>query len=101
MGFEQPERIHMKKVMEGLQIQMNQRTRKPFGEGLYDKNPVKVINCRVILVAAYMTNLYNFTGEALDQPDKETEKILRENNTHGNQCSDEGLISERNLVEEE
>ena len=56
MGFEQPERIHMKKVMEGLQIQMNQRTRKPFGEGLYDKNPVKVINCRVILVAAYMTN---------------------------------------------
>ena len=82
LGCEQGERIGMKKVMERLQIQMVQRTRKHVGEGLYDKNLVKAINCRVIPVAAYMMTVCNFTGKELDQLDKEIKKILR-----GKQCT--------------
>ena len=54
---EQAERINMKKVMERLQIQMEQRARK----GLYEKNLVKAIHFRVTPVAAYMMNACNFT----------------------------------------
>ena len=70
LGCGQTERIDMKKVMERIQTLMEQRTRKPVGEGLYDKNLVKAMNCRVIEVAAYMMNVHNFTGKELDQLDK-------------------------------
>ena len=43
-GFEQAEKIDLMKVMEILQIQMEQGTRKLGGEGLYDKNLAKAIN---------------------------------------------------------
>ena len=61
----------MNNVMERLQIQMEQRTRKLVGEGLYDKNLVQAINYRVIPVAAYMMNACNLIGKELDQLDKE------------------------------
>ena len=61
LGCEQTVRTDMKKVMERLQIQMKQRTRKLTGKGLYDKNLVKAINCRMIPVAVYMMNVCNFT----------------------------------------
>ena len=82
LACEQAQRIDMKKVMERLLIQIEQRTRKLAGEGLYDKNLVKTINCRVTPVAAYMMNVCNFTGKELDQLDKGIKKILRENNMH-------------------
>ena len=37
LGCEQAERIDIEKVMERLQIQMEQTTRKLVREGLYDK----------------------------------------------------------------
>ena len=37
LGYEHVERIDMKKVIERLQIQLEQRTRKIVGEGLYEK----------------------------------------------------------------
>ena len=49
---------------------MELRKRKLLGEGLYDKNLVKAINCGVISVAAYMMNKCNFRGKELDQFDK-------------------------------
>ena len=60
-------KIVMKKEME---IQMEQRKRKLVGEGLYDKNLVKAINCGVISVVGYMINICNFRGKELDQLDK-------------------------------
>ena len=70
---------------------MEQRTRKLVGERLYDKILVKAINCRVITVTAYMMDVCNFAEKELDQPDKGIRKILRENNMHCKQCSDEIL----------
>ena len=87
----------MKKVMERVQIKMEQRTRTLVGEGLYDKNLVKAINCRVIPVSAYMMNICNFTGKELDQLDQGIKKILRENKMHGKQCSDERSNLRREL----
>ena len=43
LGCEEAERIDIKKVMERLQIQMEERTL--VGEGLYDKNLVKAMGC--------------------------------------------------------
>ena len=83
--------------MQRIHIQIEQRTRKIVGEGLYEKNLVKVINCRVISVVAYMMNVCNFTGKELDQLDKGIIKIFRENNMHGKQCSDEKLYLRREL----
>ena len=76
--------------MERIQIQIEQRTRKVV-QGLYYKNVVRAINCKVIPVVAYMMNVCNFTGKELDQLDKGIKKILRENNMHGKQCSDKRL----------
>ena len=64
-------------------------TKTLVGKGSYDKNLVKEINCRVISDAAYIMNVYNFTGQELEQLDKGIRKILRENNMHCKQCSDE------------
>ena len=97
LGCKQAERIDMKKVMERIQIQMEQRTRKIVGEGYNDKNLVKAINCRVIPVAVCMMNVCNFTGKLIDQLDKGIKKILRENNMHGNERSDERLYLGRGL----
>ena len=72
---EESERLDTKKVMERQKIQMEQRTRKPIGERLHDKNLVKAINCRVIPVAGYMMNIYNFTGKELHQLDKRIKKV--------------------------
>ena len=85
------ERIDIKKVMERLLIQMEQRTKKVVGEELHDKNLVKAINYRVIPVAAYITNVCNFTGKELDKIEKGIKKILRVHNMHCKQCSDERL----------
>ena len=78
LGWEQAERINMKKVME-----REQGTRKLVGEGSYDKNLVKAIKCRVIQAADYMVKVRNFTGKLLDQLHKRIKKILRENSMHG------------------
>ena len=91
LGCKQAERTDIKKVMKRLLIQIEQRTRKVVGEELHDKNLVKAINYRVIPVAAYITNVCNFTGKELDKIDKGIKKILRENNIHRKQCSDERL----------
>ena len=95
LGCEQAERIDMKKAMKTFQIQMEKRTRKLVGGGLYDKTMVKAINCRVIL--ADMMNVCTFTGKELDQLDKGIKKISRESNMHGEQCSDERLYLRREL----
>ena len=55
------------------------------------------MNCRVIPVTAYMMNVCNFTGKELGQFDKGIKNILRENNMHGKQCSDERLCLRRDL----
>ena len=99
LGCKQAVGIDIKKVMEIIQIQMNQRTRKLVGERLYDKHLVKAINCRVISVAAFIMNLCNFTG--LDQLDKRIKRILRENSMHGKQCSDERLYLRREFEQRE
>ena len=91
LGCEQAEEIYMKKVMERVLREVEQRTNKLVSEGLYDKNMVKAINCRVIPVAAYVMNVCNLTGKNLEHLDKGIKKILRENNMHGRQSSDEKL----------
>lgn len=76
---------------------MEQRTEKPVGEGLFEENLIKAINCKVIPVGAYMMNVCNFKRKELDQDDTGIKKILRENNMHGKQCSDDQLHLRRKL----
>ena len=82
LGCKQAERTDMKKVMERLWIQMEQRTGKLQKSG-------KMINCRVIPVAAYMMNVCNFTGKELHQFDKGIKTVVTEHSMHGKQCSDD------------
>ena len=51
----------------------------------------------MIPVAAYMINIYNFTGKEFHQLDKGIKKVLRENSMHGKQYSDERLCLKREL----
>ena len=97
LGCEQAEEIDRKKVMEKVLREVEQRTNKLVAEGLYDKNMVKAINCRVIPVASYEMNVCNLTGKDLENLDRGIEKILRENYMHGRQSSDERLYLKRQL----
>ena len=76
---------------------MEQRTRKLVGEGLYDKNLVNAITCRLIPVAAFMMNVCNYTGKEIDQLDKGIKKILIEKSMQDKQCSDKRLYLQREL----
>ena len=76
---------------------MEHRTEKPVGEGLFEENLINAINCKVIPVGAYMMNVCNFKRKELDQDDTGIKKILRENNMHGKQCSDDQLHLRRKL----
>lgn len=97
LGCEQAEEIDTKKVMERVQKEVEQRTKNLVGLGLYDKNVVKAINCRVIPVVTYVMNVCTFSALQLDQLDKTIKRILRENNMHGRQCSDERLYLRRDI----
>ena len=64
-------------------------------QDLYDKNLIKAMNRTVIPVAGYVMNVCTFTKQKLDELDKVIKKILRDNNMHGRQASDERLYMRR------
>ena len=62
---------------------------------LNDKNLVKVINTKVIPVAAYPMNVCKFTQSELTELDQVIKRELRKNNMLGRQASDERLYMKR------
>ena len=57
----------------------------------YDGNLIKAINCRVILVAAYVMNVCNLQKQDIEELDKNIKLILRQEKYHGKMESDELL----------
>ena len=45
---------------------------------LYEKNLIKAINTRVVPVASFVMNVYDFNQEQIDNLDKLIKKALRE-----------------------
>ena len=62
---------------------------------LNDKNLVKVINTKVIPVAAYPMNVCKFTQSELTELDHAIKRDLQKNNMLGRQASDERLYRKR------
>ena len=62
---------------------------------LYDKNLMRAIKCRVIPVAAYATNVCQFTQKELYDLDMLVKDILRKRGMLGQQTSDERLYLKR------
>ena len=57
LGCEQTNGINTKKVVERIQEDVKQRTQQLVELGLYERNLIKAINCRVIPVAMYIMNV--------------------------------------------
>jgi hypothetical protein len=91
LGCEQGLGPSMLKIKEQLLEAVERRTKELVELELNDKNLMKAINCRVIPVAGYLMNVCKFSKEDLDRLDKCVKKILRDNNMHGRQSSDQRL----------
>ena len=97
LGCEQGEGIEMENVRRRLKEVVSHRMNQLVNLELYDNNLVKAINSRVIPVAGYLMNVCKFSKSDLDGLDKIVKQVLRENNMHGKQCSDERLYLPKSL----
>ena len=95
LGCGQAEKIDMERVMARVKAETQKRMNALVQQDLYDKNLIKAINRTVIPVTGYVMNVCTFTKQKLDELDKATKKILRDNRMHGRQPSDERLYMRR------
>jgi hypothetical protein len=91
LGCEQAEVIDKDRVIQRVKAEIEKRTRLLVGQQLKEKNLMRAINSRVIPVAGYIMNVVNLTKKELDGLDKVIKGVLRENQMHGRQASDERL----------
>ena len=77
------EKIDIKKVMERVKMEIKIRLEQIMKTSLNDENLEKPINCRVILVARYITNLCNLSKADINELDKIIESVLRKVGYHG------------------
>ena len=64
---------------------------------MYDKNLIRAINNKVIPVAAYPMNVFNFSEVKLKELDQMIKTELKSNNMLGGQSSNERLYLKRNV----
>ena len=95
LGCEQANKINVKRVMERVKNEIMTRLDHLMGLHLNDQNLMKVINCRVIPVAGYVTNVCNLGKGELDELDNIVKSALRREGFHGRQSSDERLFTNR------
>ena len=75
--------------MERVKKEIRKRLDHLTGLNLSDKNLMKEINCRVILVDGYVMNICNLGKGDLDELDMTVKSLLRRERFHGRQSSDE------------
>ena len=88
-------KIDVKKVMERVKKEIKVRLEQIIKTSLNDENLMKVINCRLIPVAAYIMNTCNLSIGDIKELDKIVKSVLRKERYHGKQASDERLHRRR------
>ena len=100
LGYEQEEKIDVKKVMERLRKQIKIRLEQIMKTSLNDENLVKSINCRVIPVARYIMNVCNLSKGDLKELDKIVKSVLRKEDIMENkQVMKDYMDEEKKVVE--
>ena len=95
LGVEQVDGIKAKEVYARVKEVVTRRLEILTKTELNDKNLIRVINTKVIPIAAYPMNVCRFTKTELTEVDQIIERELRKNNMLGRQSSDERLYMKR------
>ena len=89
LGIEEADGIKTKTVFERVKGEVNKRVK--MNADLNDVNLVRAINTKVIPVAAYLMNVWKFTGGELKELDQVMKRELRSKYMLGKQSSDDRL----------
>ena len=89
LGIEQADGIKTKTVFQRVKGEVNKRVK--MNADLNDVNLVRAINTKVIPVAAYLMNVWKFTGGELKELDQVMKRELRSKYMLGKQSSDDRL----------
>ena len=89
LGIEQADGIKTKTVFERVKGEVNKRVK--MNADLNNVNLVRAINTKVIPVAAYLMNVWKFTGGELKELDQVMKRELRSKYMLGKQSSDDRL----------
>ena len=89
LGIEQADGIKTKTVFERVKGEVNKRVK--MNADLNNVNLVRAINAKVIPVAAYLMNVWKFTGGELKELDQVMKRELRSKYMLGKQSSDDRL----------
>ena len=89
LEIEQADGIKTKTVFERVKGEVNKRVK--MNADLNDVNLVRAINTKVIPVAAYLMNVWKFTGGELKELDQVMKRELRSKYMLGKQSSDDRL----------
>ena len=89
LGIEQADGIKTKTVFERVKGEVNKRVK--MNADLNDVNLVRAINTKVIPVAAYLMNVWKFTGGELKELDQVMKRELGSKYMLGKQSSDDRL----------
>ena len=89
LGIEQADGIKTKTVFERVKGEVNKRVK--MNADLNNMNLVRAINTKVIPVAAYLMNVWKFTGGELKELDQVMKRELRSKYMLGKQSSDDRL----------
>ena len=91
LEVEQADIIKVKEVYNTVNEEISRRMNTKTKTKLNDKNLVKTINTKVILVAPYPMNVCKFTQSGLTELDQVIKRDLRKNNMLRRQASNERL----------
>ena len=89
LGIEQADGIKTKTVFERVKGEVNKRVK--MNADMNNVNLVRAINTKVIPVAAYLMNVWKFTGGELKELDQVMKRELRSKYMLGKQSSDDRL----------
>ena len=97
LGVEQADDIKIKEVYNRVKEEINRRLQMLTKTKLNDKNLIKAINTKVILVAEYPMIVCKFTKAELNELDLVVKIKLRNSKMLGRQSSDERLYLKRDV----
>ena len=101
LGYEQADKIDVKRVMERVKKEIRKRLDHLTGLNLNDKNLMKAINCRIIPVIGCVINICNLGKGDLDELDMIVKRVLRREGFDSRQSSDERYIQRETKVAED
>ena len=92
LGYEQADKIDVKRVMERVKKEIRKRLDHLTGLNLNDKNLMKAVNCRIIPVIGCVINICHLGKGDLDELDMIVKRVLRREGFDSRQSSDERYI---------